>query len=67
VSSGGLEGQNLAIEWRWAEGSLERFATLGDEVVQLPVDVMVVPNSTTAGVAQRVTTTIPIVVMAGGS
>jgi putative tryptophan/tyrosine transport system substrate-binding protein len=64
---GRVEGQNLAIEWRWAEGSLERFATLVDEVVQLPVDVMVVPNSTTAGVAQRVTTTIPIVVMAGGS
>ena len=64
---GWIEGQNLTIEWRWAEGSLERFATLVDEVVRLPVEVMVVPNLTTAGVAQRVTTTIPIIVMAGGS
>jgi putative ABC transport system substrate-binding protein len=38
-----------------------------DEVVRLQVDVMVVPNSTTAGVAQRVTTTIPIIVVGGGS
>jgi putative ABC transport system substrate-binding protein len=64
---GWVEGQNLGIEWRWAEGSLERFATLVDEVVGLQVDVIVVPNATTATVAQRVTTTIPIIVMAGGS
>ena len=51
---GWVEGQNLTIEWRWAEGSLERFATLVEEVVQLPVAVLVVPNGTTAGVARRV-------------
>jgi putative ABC transport system substrate-binding protein len=62
-----VQGQNLTIEWRWAEGSLERFATLVDEVVRLKVDVMVVPNMTTVGVAQRVTTTMPIVVMTGGN
>ena len=54
-------------EWRWAEGSLERFATLVEEVVQLPVAVLVVPNGTTAGVARRVSPTLPIVVMGGGS
>jgi putative tryptophan/tyrosine transport system substrate-binding protein len=63
---GWVEGQNLTIEWRWAEGSLERFATLVDEVVHLPVEVLVVPNQTTAGVAQKATTTIPIVMVAGG-
>ena len=63
---GWVEGQNLTIEWRWAEGSLERFATLVEEMVRLPVEVMVVPNQTTAGVAQKATTTIPIVIMAGG-
>jgi putative ABC transport system substrate-binding protein len=41
---GWVEGQNLTIEWRWAEGSLERFATLVEEMVSLPVEVMVVPN-----------------------
>jgi putative tryptophan/tyrosine transport system substrate-binding protein len=63
---GWVEGQNLTIEWRWAEGSLERFATLVEEMVRLPVEVMVVPNQTTAGVAQKATTTIPIVMVAGG-
>jgi putative ABC transport system substrate-binding protein len=63
---GWVEGQNLTIEWRWAEGSLERFATLVEEMVRLPVEVLVVPNQTTAGVAQKATTTIPIVIMAGG-
>ena len=37
---GWVEGQTLTIEWRWAEGSLERFATLVEEIVHLPVDVM---------------------------
>jgi ABC-type uncharacterized transport system substrate-binding protein len=63
---GWVEGQNLTIEWRWAEGSLERFATLVEEIVRLPVDVMLVPNQTTAKVAQQATTTIPIIIVAGG-
>jgi putative tryptophan/tyrosine transport system substrate-binding protein len=63
---GWVEGQNLTIEWRWAEGRLDRFATLVEEMVRLPVEVLVVPNQTTAGVAQKATTTIPIVIMAGG-
>jgi putative tryptophan/tyrosine transport system substrate-binding protein len=64
---GWVEGQNLTIEWRWAEGSLERFATLVEEMVRLPVEVLVVPNGTTAGVAQQATTTIPIIIASGGS
>jgi putative tryptophan/tyrosine transport system substrate-binding protein len=64
---GWVEGQNLTIEWRWAAGSLERFATLVEEVVRLPVDVLVVPNQLTAQVAQQATTTIPIVIGRGGA
>jgi putative tryptophan/tyrosine transport system substrate-binding protein len=64
---GWVEGQNLTIEWRWAEGSLERFATLVEEMVRLPVEVLVVPNHITAEVAQKATTTIPIFVMGAGS
>jgi putative tryptophan/tyrosine transport system substrate-binding protein len=64
---GWVEGQNLTIEWRWAAGSLDRFATLVEEMVRLPVEVLVVPNQTTALVAQRVTTTMPIVAMGGGN
>ena len=64
---GWVEGQNLTIEWCWADGSLERFATLVKEMVRLPVDVLVVPNRTTAQVAQQATTTIPIIIVAGGA
>jgi putative ABC transport system substrate-binding protein len=64
---GWIEGHNLVIEWRWTAGGLDQFATLVAELVRLPVDVLVVPNSTTAGVAKRVTTTTPIVVAGGGS
>jgi putative tryptophan/tyrosine transport system substrate-binding protein len=64
---GWVEGQNLTIEWRWAEGSFELFATLVDEMVRLKVDVMVVPNQITAQVAQQATTTIPIIMAGGGA
>jgi putative tryptophan/tyrosine transport system substrate-binding protein len=64
---GWVEGQNLTIEWRWAEGSLDRFATLVEEMVRLPVDVLLVPTLFTAELAQKTTTTIPIVIVAGGS
>jgi putative ABC transport system substrate-binding protein len=62
---GWVEGQNLTIEWLWAAGSLERFATLVEEMVHLQVDVMMVPKQITAELAQKATTTIPIIVGAG--
>jgi putative tryptophan/tyrosine transport system substrate-binding protein len=64
---GWVEGQNLTIEWRWAEGSLDRFATLVEEMVRLPVEVMVVPSQVTAQLAQKATTTMPIIIVGGGS
>ena len=63
---GWVEGHTIAIEWRWAGGSLERFASLVAELVRLPVEILVVPNTRTAMIAKEVTTTIPIVVVAGG-
>lgn len=62
---GWVEGHTIAIEWRWAEGSLERFATLVAELIRLPVEVLVVPNATAARVAKEATSTIPIVVVGG--
>jgi putative tryptophan/tyrosine transport system substrate-binding protein len=64
---GWVEGQNLTIEWRWAEGRLDHFATLVEEMVRLPVEVLVVPSQVTAQVAQKATTTIPIIMVGGGS
>jgi putative ABC transport system substrate-binding protein len=58
---GYVEGQNIAIEWRWARGKLERFPDLAAELVQLKVDVIVVATVPGAQAAQRATRTIPIV------
>jgi len=63
---GWVEGHNLAIEGRWTEGNLDQFATLVAEVIRLQVEVIVVPNATTAGIARQATSTIPIVVVSGG-
>ena len=64
---GWVEGQNLTIEWRWAEGRLDRFATLVEEMVRLPVEVLVAPSQVTAHMAQQATTTISIVMVSTGS
>src|SRR5712692_2948683 len=38
---GYVEGQNIAIEWRWARGNDERFPDLASELVKLKVDIIV--------------------------
>ena len=60
---GYVEGQNLVIEWRDAEGKTERFDALAAELVRLKVDVIVasVPGATFA--AKRATASIPIVMV----
>jgi putative tryptophan/tyrosine transport system substrate-binding protein len=67
LARGWTEGHNLAIEWRWAEGALDHFATLVAEVIGLRVEVIVVPNAATAQIAKKATTTIPIVVVGAGN
>jgi len=58
---GYVEGQNLAIEYRWAEGKPERMRELAEELVRLKVDVIVAPSSVYTGAAKRATSTIPII------
>ena len=58
---GYVEGQNIAIEWRWAQGKDERYADLAAELVKLKVDIIVAPTTAGAQAAQRATRTIPIV------
>jgi ABC-type uncharacterized transport system substrate-binding protein len=58
---GYVEGRNVTIEWRWAEGRLEQLPGLAAELVQLPVDVIVVGATSSARAARNATTTIPIV------
>jgi putative ABC transport system substrate-binding protein len=57
---GWIDGRNVAIEYRWADGRRERFAEFAAEFVRLKVDVIV--TSGAAGeVLKRATSTIPIV------
>ena len=58
---GYVEGQNVAIEYRWAEGRYERFPALAAELVRLKVDVIVTGSVPGAQAAQHATWTIPIV------
>ncbi len=62
---GYIEGQNLVIEYRYAEGKAERYPDLAAELVRLKVDVIVTsPSPNLIRAAQRTTRTIPIVMLA---
>ena len=59
---GYVEGENLAIETRWTEGIVTRYAELTNELVKLPVDVLVTAlGNPGARAAKQATATIPIV------
>lgn len=63
---GYLEGKDLVMEYRYAEGKLNRLADLAAELVRLKVDVIVVGGTRVAVAAKRATGTIPIVVSGAG-
>jgi putative tryptophan/tyrosine transport system substrate-binding protein len=58
---GYVEGQNLTLEVRSAEGRRERLADLAAELVRLPVDLIVAHTNAGVREAKRATTTLPIV------
>jgi putative tryptophan/tyrosine transport system substrate-binding protein len=58
---GYAEGQNIAIESRWAEGKDDRYPTLAADLVRLKVDVIVAVGGAASKAAQQATSTIPIV------
>lgn len=60
--AGFVDGQNLTIEHRWAEGRFERLQALAAELVNHPVDaIMAAQGTATALAAKRATSTIPVV------
>jgi ABC transporter substrate binding protein len=56
-----IDGRNLAIEYRWAEGRNERYAEAAAELVRLKVDVIVTVATPATLAAKQATTVIPIV------
>ena len=63
---GYVEGENIIIEWRSAEGALDHLPALAAELVRLKVDVIVTGGSPTTRAAKDATVTIPIVMAQDG-
>jgi putative ABC transport system substrate-binding protein len=59
------EGENLSLEYRYAEGKVDRLPSLAKELLQLKVDVIVVTAELSARAARQATTTTPIVLTTG--
>jgi putative ABC transport system substrate-binding protein len=63
---GWVEGRNVNIEYRWAEGRQERYAEIAAEFVRLKVDVIVTSGTLPVVVAKQTTSLIPIVFATAG-
>src|SRR5215470_7202252 len=60
-STGFIEGRNIAIEYRWAEGRNESLPQLTADLVNRQVDVIVAPTTPSVLAAKAATKTIPII------
>jgi putative ABC transport system substrate-binding protein len=63
---GYVEGRNLAIEYRWAEGDYKRFPKLIAELLAIPVEIIVTAGTPASQAVERATTTVPLVMVAVG-
>ena len=63
---GWIDGHNIAIEYRWAEGRDDRYAAFAAEFVQRRVDVIVTAGTTATMSVKKATSTIPIIFASAG-
>jgi len=63
---GYVEGKNIFIEWRHAEGNADRLPSLAAELVRIKVDVIVTNGPYSTRAAKKVTVTVPIVMASVG-
>jgi putative ABC transport system substrate-binding protein len=63
---GYVEGRNIFIDYRWAEGTPDRLPALADELINLRVDVIVTQSNAAVAALQQATRTVPIVVAGMG-
>jgi putative ABC transport system substrate-binding protein len=64
---GHIDGQTITIEYRYAEGRVDRFPELAAQLVRLKVDIIVAPGETAVGAAKNATKTIPIIMLGAGA
>jgi putative tryptophan/tyrosine transport system substrate-binding protein len=64
---GYVEGRNVTLEFRWAEGKYERLPGLASELIRLNVDVIVTQGTPAALAAKQATTAIPVVMTIVGT
>ncbi|HEY2188697.1 MAG TPA: ABC transporter substrate-binding protein [Caldimonas sp.] len=62
---GYVEGKNLVVEWRYANGNAERLAAMADELVRNKVELIIAPGQPAREAARKATATIPIVTLSG--
>lgn len=63
---GYVEGRTISIDFRWADGNYAALPGLADELVRLPIDVLVAQGAPGSRAAKQATATIPIVMTAAG-